>query len=769
VDILEAGETKKIYISNVSDFEVHNKKTLYLFKHDTLYFVLKHDQAIKLIDNENLNFKLNINKNLSDLSNETDLLEDLFRKRLAYSYKENLQLSNKLAQVYQNEINQLSQIHSTKELNAIFSSYTNPTLFYFLSNIDENLDRLGLKLNKFDFEFEEISNFSLIKIKDLYRTAIIKVLFDEQERRKQIRLEKLTKNENEEIHLTNLIQQDEEREKQLLEKIAKTQEEIFKVESDLNKIIGQMTQSEEIYKKQIENLEQERKKILSELNDLNEELDKLSKDMINNEKEIRKIKQKVEDLNTQSQNVGPLNGQLVSELGINIKGDPIQVKKYKISVSGNVSYRGIHQNLKDTIEREIKCQNGGLFFDEEYLKVIANGINSLDDLPKEIKSVIVDRIKIDYQQHEWEDRLNRKYEKAVQQLNELKIDYKKIVGCYVDQIEILCGGIFLLDSNDYYPGIDLIIRAKRMKYETIENLENLESVELSGGKGSSGQLGGSGDRGHKGKDGENGKAEDTRGFAGGQTTFGFGQPGTHSGDGGNAGFSGRGGKGGQPGKLTISDNQGDRFEQIKDRIQQKEGLAGEDPDLSSSTASKGGEGGEPTIVGMDQVRNKKSFIRKTTTENGEIDIPYLLEKNPELRETIEKNEDFGYRGLPTYVSVTFVLVAPIIIAPLPLLIDGTIPYRMSKNEEQYRLNPRRDKNTKGKSKENETSRFRQETERESETIKRDFSDTSNLDRSLLEKCKKVSENIKENDYEQIVNQLKIEEQTINSKIADYQV
>ncbi|CAF4150915.1 unnamed protein product [Rotaria sordida] len=760
-----------------------------------------------ILYNENLNFKLNINKNLSDLSNETDLLEDLFRKRLAYSYKENLQLSNKLAQVYQNEINQLSQIHSTKELNAIFSSYTNPTLFYFLSNIDENLDRLGLKLNKFDFEFEEISNFSLIKIKDLYRTAIIKVLFDEQERRKQIRLEKLTKNENEEIHLTNLIQQDEEREKQLLEKIAKTQEEIFKVESDLNKIIGQMTQSEEIYKKQIENLEQERKKILSELNDLNEELDKLSKDMINNEKEIRKIKQKVEDLNTQSQNVGPLNGQLVSELGINIKGDPIQVKKYKISVSGNVSYRGIHQNLKDTIEREIKCQNGGLFFDEEYLKVIANGINSLDDLPKEIKSVIVDRIKIDYQQHEWEDRLNRKYEKAVQQLNELKIDYKKIVGCYVDQIEILCGGIFLLDSNDYYPGIDLIIRAKRMKSsdgskkrtyrdipeghsgyvgefgrdgqhagnifikidETIENLENLESVELSGGKGSSGQLGGSGDRGHKGKDGENGKAEDTRGFAGGQTTFGFGQPGTHSGDGGNAGFSGRGGKGGQPGKLTISDNQGDRFEQIKDRIQQKEGLAGEDPDLSSSTASKGGEGGEPTIVGMDQVRNKKSFIRKTTTENGEIDIPYLLEKNPELRETIEKNEDFGYRGLPTYVSVTFVLVAPIIIAPLPLLIDGTIPYRMSKNEEQYRLNPRRDKNTKGKSKENETSRFRQETERESETIKRDFSDTSNLDRSLLEKCKKVSENIKENDYEQIVNQLKIEEQTINSKIADYQV
>ncbi|CAF1242409.1 unnamed protein product [Didymodactylos carnosus] len=179
---------------------------------------------------------------------------------------------------------------------------------------------------------------------------------------------------------------------------------------------------------------------------------------------------------------------------------------------------------------------------------------------------------------------------------------------------------------------------------------------------------------------------------------------------------------------------------------------------------KGGEGGEPTIVGMDQVKNKKGFVHKTMTENGEIDIPYLLEKNPKLRKKIEESPTFGNRGLSTYVSVSLFLLAPAI----PLLINSTIPYRMSKNEVQYLQNPRRYKSTKGKSKENETSRFRQETEKESQIISRDFTNTSTLDRSLLEKSKEFSELIGENHYEQIVDQLKIEEQDFDNKIANYQ-
>jgi hypothetical protein len=468
-----------------------------------------------------------------------------------------------------------------------------------------------------------------------------------------------------------------------------------------------------------------------------------------------------------------------------------------------------------------------LYFDEEFLKVSTNGIISLNDLPQKIQSLVRDRIKIKYQQHEWNNRLNKKDNEAVNQLNELKINYKQIVCCYVDQIEILCGGTFLLDTSEYYPGIDLIVRARGMKCgdkgkhvklittgsdapefeckqtsdgskkrdyadisgghsgydgefgrdgqhagnifikidKTIENLELVESIELSGGKGGDGQLGGNGDKGRKGKDGENGKADDTRGFGGGQTTFGLGQVGTKSGDGGSAGFSGRGGKGGKPGKISISDSQGNRIEQIKDRVQQKEGSSGIDPDLSSDTAPKGGDGGEPTIIGMDQVRNKRSIFHKTKTENGEIDIPYLLEKNPELRKKIEESSTFGNRGLPTSAAVTFVLLNPLVLAPVLLLMNNNITYTMNKNEDQYELNPRRDKNTKGKSKENEKSRFRQETERESQIIPRDFTNTSNLDRSLSDKSKESSELIGDNPYEQRIDQLNAEKQDFENNIA----
>ncbi|CAF3446708.1 unnamed protein product [Rotaria socialis] len=973
VTIFEIGKQSE----TLTDLKVQNRRELFLFKQDDLYFVLKHDQTMKLIENENLNFKLNINKILSDLANETDLLEDLCQRRITYAYKQKLHTSNELTRVYQNEIEQFAQIYSVKEFNAIFSSYTNQMLFYFLSNVDENLDKFGLKLNQFDSEFEEISNSSLIKIKDLYKTAIVRVLLREQERRKQIRVEKITENENEEIHLTNLILQDEESEKQLLEKFDEKREEISKIEADLNQILGTLNQSEEIYKKRIEDLENKQINILAKLDSLKKALATLSEDMIRNEVKIREIKEKVENLQIQSEDIaknieetqkklnetieqksklsneknaleirkghiivekedqekkleekkneinqneawkqflrnlnrafldeqiyekrqpifkkiysvqnlselynilrededlkkilfenlkekyvddyvnnpanlfrdeisnlhiklkqlaksfiGPLNGDLVSELGKNIKGDSIQIKKYRISTGGNVSYREVHRNVKDTIEREIKCRTGSLYFDNEILQVSTNGINSFDDLPQEIRSLANDRIKIKYQQHEWNNRFNKKYNEAVNQFNELKIDYRQFVCCYVDQIEILCGGSFLLDTSEYYPGIDLIVRTKQMKcgnkgesvklvttgsnapefefkqasdgrkkrdyidvpgghsgYDgefgrhgqhagnifikidgPIEGLDLLESIELSGGKGGDGQLGGNGDKGRKGKDGENGTAEDTRGFAGGQTTFGLGQAGTKSGDGGSAGFSGRGGRGGQPGNLRINDRQGDLFERIRDRVQRNEGSSGKDPDLSGDNASKGGEGGDPTIVGMDQVKNKRSVFHRTKPENGEIDIPYLLEKNPRLREEVEKNSKFGNRGLSTTATVAFMLFAPAILAPLPLLINRTIAYRMSKSEDEYKQNPRRDKNTKGKSKENETSRFRQETENESQSIQRDFTNTSNLDRSLLEKSNEFSEAIGNNSHQQRIDQLNLEKKQFENSIADF--
>ncbi|CAF2074371.1 unnamed protein product, partial [Rotaria magnacalcarata] len=166
-----------------------------------------------------------------------------------------------------------------------------------------------------------------------------------------------------------------------------------------------------------------------------------------------------------------------------------------------------------------------------------------------------------------------------------------------EQIEIQCCGTFLLDSNDHYRGIDLIIRARKMKCGKQGESVNLVTTGLDapefvfpqasdgcqrrrheqipeshsgfdGGKGAVGQSGGNADKGYRGKDGDNGVADDTRGFGGGQTTFGFGQKGTNSGDGGNAGFSGRGGRAGQAGKLSKSDSRDNLYEILKDQFRQ---------------------------------------------------------------------------------------------------------------------------------------------------------------------------------------------------------
>ncbi|CAM4845528.1 unnamed protein product, partial [Rotaria magnacalcarata] len=300
-----------------------------------------------------------------------------------------------------------------------------------------------------------------------------------------------------------------------------------------------------------------------------QQLDRLRNDLYNLEQQKKQIEYHIQKDNILL---------FISELGLDTDAKPIQVKKHKISVNSSISYREIHQNLKDKIERELKCQIDGLIFEQDCLK-----------------SLIIDRIKINYQEHEWNNKLNSRYENAVDLLNKLKINYRDIVYCYVEQIEIQCCGTFLLDSNDHYRGIDLIIRARKMKCGKQGESVNLVTTGLDapefvfpqasdgcqrrrheqipeshsgfdGGKGAVGQSGGNADKGYRGKDGDNGVADDTRGFGGGQTTFGFGQKGTNSGDGGNAGFSGRGGRAGQAGKLSKSDSRDNLYEILKDQF-----------------------------------------------------------------------------------------------------------------------------------------------------------------------------------------------------------
>ncbi|CAF4115131.1 unnamed protein product [Rotaria magnacalcarata] len=766
--IIIFADTQEIECKSVpSNIEIHNKKDLFLFKQSNLYFVLKHDQTIKLVDDENVNLKLRMNRIIDELNRSEatyrKIIEDLEKKR-----------ANILDQL-NNELRQLSDNMMTNER--------------VIRKLQCQIEELNNNLKDENKDIDRTETELMITRKEKLKLANEKVNLEVE--KKKILIDKTTHEED------NLKEKQAEIDRnqawiKFIENLneAFLSETILQCKQKTSDEIKSIKILEELYQKLIGN------SILNQFlfKDLNiQDVDEY----------VRRARSLREDENynlfiklkqTANSFLCPINGQLISELGLDADGKPIQVKKYKISANCSISYRATRQNLKDNIEREIKCQAGGLIFEQDYLKVKDSGVNSLDDLPMEIKPLIIDRIKINYQQHEWSNRLNSKYEKAVELLNQLKINYRDIVYFYIDQIEIQCRGTFLLDSNDYYPGVDLIIRARKMKCgkqgesvclitsgsdapefvlsrasdgyqrrrhkntpeghsgfdgefgrdgrhagnifikidETIEDLELLKSIELCGGKGGVGQLGGNGDKGCRGKDGENGVADDTR---------------TKSGDGGNAGFSGCGGRAGKAGKLSISDTQGNLYELLKDRIRQDDGLPGKDPDLLSSSSPKGGEGGDPTIIGMDQIRNKRSCFHRTKIENGEVDIQHSLEKNPELRKEIEKSQKCGNRGLPEYVSVPFFLLAPLPLAPLPLLIDRTISYRKTKNEEQYKVNPRRDKNTKGKSKQNETSRFRQDTTRK--------------------KQNDLTEYIGKNHYEQRINKLKLDKQNIDNKLESY--
>ena len=45
----------------------------------------------------------------------------------------------------------------------------------------------------------------------------------------------------------------------------------------------------------------------------------------------------------------------------------------------------------------------------------------------------------------------------------MKINYKEVVRCYIDEIEIIASGKFYLDTSVSYPGIDLTINAVNME------------------------------------------------------------------------------------------------------------------------------------------------------------------------------------------------------------------------------------------------------------------------------------------------------------------
>jgi hypothetical protein len=60
----------------------------------------------------------------------------------------------------------------------------------------------------------------------------------------------------------------------------------------------------------------------------------------------------------------------------------------------------------------------------------------------------------------------------------LELNYKDVVKCYIDEIEIIASNKFILDKSESYPGIDFTLSAVNM-----ECIGNNMQINTSGNSG----------------------------------------------------------------------------------------------------------------------------------------------------------------------------------------------------------------------------------------------------------------------------------------------
>lgn len=258
-------------------------------------------------------------------------------------------------------------------------------------------------------------------------------------------------------------------------------------------------------------------------------------------------------------------------------------------------------------------------------------------------------------------------------------------------------------------------------------MAGLTSVKANGGNGGEGQLGGDGDEGSKGADGENGKATDTSGWGGGQTTIGFGSPGKPGGRGGAPGRSGRPGLGGQAGVIEITHKAG------KVDMAASEANAGRDgQNVLERSKPIGGEGGEPGRYGQDEVKQKKSFFRKTTTGYTTVNRAALIEKYPKYRDVIDKAENVDSTNQDVIPAVAIAIAVGV---PLGLLYLAMSDSSLNVDENVESLSYRdRDKNTSNRrgQRNTEAARLRDGQRRERQD-KREAANVERLHQKLADK------------------------------------
>lgn len=493
------------------------------------------------------------------------------------------------------------------------------------------------------------------------------------------------------------------------------------------------------------------------------------------------------------------------------------IRKFKI-VATNVTSQDVSSKAKIYVERELSSNEStrGLYFDEQFLCSTEYGVKSIKELPTKLRDLIVRRIELRYESEKVDSMKSETYKEAAIIINELKINYEDAIQCYVDEIEIVASGTFILNDSLLLPGIDLTISAVNMecvgdkltldtsgqdgiafKYKNashgkvkrknnqpkgdagfdgfdgshghhggnivikieneVKNLDALELLRANGGDGKEGQLGGDGDEGFKGTDGANGVADDTKALGTGQTTIGFGSPGSPGGTGGSCGDTGRWGLGGKAGVIDFV-HRGCHF----NRSEMNPGKDAKN--ILETQKPQGGDGGEPGFFGMDQIKDKVNFWHKTKTFYTVVDRAHLIENNPELKKRIEEARNINNTNNDVLIGAIFLPVHPLGLLILSFS-DKRLNWREADDQNEYRNRDRNNRNVRGER--NEVEAKLREDERVPQDVKREAVNIENLHSKLNDKKTGDAELSGESLYSENITDLTEQKEELVAEIDRY--
>lgn len=294
-------------------------------------------------------------------------------------------------------------------------------------------------------------------------------------------------------------------------------------------------------------------------------------------------------------------------------------------------------------------------------------------------------------------------------------------------------GLFGQDGQ-HSGDVNIVIHGKLSKSNSKDstNGDNMFKFEIraNGGNGGMAQYGGCGADGERGKDGTDGRDinefsnVDTKGDEGKQVIIIFGKKGTKGQNGGKPGRTGLEGRFGHKGNITIkydrhsntnvTHNNSNNNRSIKIECKSRHGSNGE---RISNRQSIGGMGVEGGRHGMDHVKDKESLYVATVYKNGYIRYknssndngwldgrPGTILRKSNGMSNVKNNILMGiFTG---GISVIATNIADAVIDPLPYII------RENGRNTNY------DAQLRGIDRTSEYSQYRNESERESQQLKK---------------------------------------------------